>query len=135
MVDKQTVICYDNCTLSFMESVMVTKSVRGESSYQGMNWIRQEKRLAIYMRDGMACVYCSADSTTERMTLDHVVPFCQGGSNTPNNLVTSCLTCNSSRGSKSLVEFAPESLGYVMAQLVHPIDIKAAKAVIAHRKV
>ncbi|KKK72946.1 hypothetical protein LCGC14_2898780, partial [marine sediment metagenome] len=27
---------------------------------QGMNWIRPEKRLAIYLRDGLACCYCGA---------------------------------------------------------------------------
>src|SRR5438128_11454104 len=25
---------------------------------QGMNWIRPEKRLALYLRDGLACCYC-----------------------------------------------------------------------------
>lgn len=37
---------------------------------QGMNWIRKDKRLAIYMRDGMACVYCG-------LTLDHLKKFRQ----------------------------------------------------------
>jgi hypothetical protein len=31
---------------------------------QGMNWISQHKRLAIYLRDGLACCYCG-DSIME----------------------------------------------------------------------
>ena len=31
---------------------------RGTPEYQGMNWIRQDKRLAIYLRDGLACAWC-----------------------------------------------------------------------------
>ena len=74
---------------------------------QGMNWIRQEKRLAIYLRDGMACAYCQA--TVEdgaKLTLDHVKPYSCGGSNSERNLMTCCMTCNSSRGNRSIGDWA-----------------------------
>ena len=28
--------------------------------WQGMNFVRKDLRLAIYLRDGMACVWCAA---------------------------------------------------------------------------
>ena len=71
--------------------------------WNGSKWIKQERRLAIYLRDGMACCYCGAgveDGTT--LSLDHVKPHSKGCTNKSANLVTSCRTCNSSRGNRSL---------------------------------
>ena len=74
---------------------------------QGMNWIRPEKRLAIYLRDGLACCYCGAgieDGT--KLTLDHIRPYSSGGTNQGTNLVTCCHRCNCSRGKRSWKGFA-----------------------------
>ena len=55
---------------------------RGQGAqYQGANWVRREKRLALYLRDGLACVYCGEgveDGVV--LTLDHLVPHSHGGS-------------------------------------------------------
>ena len=83
-------------------------------SWNGMNWIRQEKRLAIHLRDGCACMYCGAtmeDGTV--LTLDHVKPHVKGGSNSERNLVTACRKCNSSRGDRPVEEFAKDVANYV----------------------
>ena len=73
------------------------------AEWQGMNWIRQEKRLAIYLRDGMACCYCGCGvEDGAQMTLDHLVPHSKGGSNNEVNLVTCCQRCNSARGARPL---------------------------------
>jgi len=70
---------------------------------QGMNWCRPSTRLAIYLRDGLACVYCGATiEDGERLTLDHIRPYSQGGDNGVKNLVTCCHRCNSSRGARTL---------------------------------
>ena len=73
---------------------------------QGMNWITQKKRLAIYLRDGLSCVYCG-DSVEDgaKLTLDHLKPHSKGGDNKETNLVTCCLKCNSSRGNRSVRSF------------------------------
>lgn len=93
---------------------------------QGMNWIRPEKRLAIYLRDGLACCYCG-DTVEQgaKLTLDHLKPHCKGGANTPSNLVTCCHRCNSSRGKRSYTKFADS----VAAYLNH--DVTTAK-ILAH---
>jgi hypothetical protein len=54
-----------------------------------------EVRAAVWMRDGGACVYCGA---TDDLTIDHVTPRIIGGTNDPENLVTACRPCNSSKG-------------------------------------
>jgi 5-methylcytosine-specific restriction endonuclease McrA len=83
-------------------------------NWQGMNWIRQSTRLALYLRDGLACVYCGQsvdDGVT--LTLDHIVPVSKGGTNRPENLVTCCHTCNCARGNRSMPAFARAVAGYV----------------------
>ena len=79
-----------------------------------MNWIRPTKRLAIYLRDGLACVYCGAGVETDvKLTLDHVRCHRDGGNNDAANLVTACLRCNSVRGSRSLRQFAGAAAAYL----------------------
>ena len=114
---------------------------------QGMNWISQTKRLAIYARDGFACCYCG--STVEegtKLTLDHIIPHSLGGDNKETNLVTCCHKCNSSRGNRPVEDFAlatavylnhgiqAESiLNHLHTCLKRPLDIKTARELIARR--
>lgn len=82
-------------------------NARAKGNWQGMNWIRQEKRLAIYLRDGCACAWCGTrleDGVV--LSLDHFIPHSEGGSNEASNLVTSCKRCNDSRGARSALKFA-----------------------------
>lgn len=86
---------------------------RLNSRNQGMNWIRQDKRLALYLRDGLACVYCG-DSVEAgaQLTLDHIQPSSQGGSNHETNLVTCCHRCNSRRSDRPVADFARAAAEY-----------------------
>lgn len=80
---------------------------RGCNGSHGMNWIRKERRLAIYLRDGMACCWCGL--TIEdgiRLTLDHAIPRSRGGSNESTNLFTACIGCNGQRKHYSIAVFA-----------------------------
>ncbi len=73
-------------------------------------WIRKDKRLAIYLRDGFACLVCGTDlhgADPFDVTLDHIKPQSTGGDNEAHNLFTCCRSCNSARGSKPLARFAP----------------------------
>jgi hypothetical protein len=114
---------------------------------QGMNWLRPEKRLAIYLRDGLACAYCG-DAVEEgaKLTLDHVKPHSKGGTNDATNLVTACLKCNSARGNRPWKAFAAQVAGYlnhgVAAEDIishisrttkRTLDVSAAKELIANR--
>lgn len=91
-----------------------------------MNWCRPSTRLAIYLRDGMACAWCGA--TVEhgaQLTLDHVRPYARGGSNAPTNLVTACMACNRNRSDRDASEFA----GVVAGYLNHGVT---AETILAH---
>ncbi len=73
--------------------------IKGGKKWQGAKWCQPAKRHAIYHRDGFACVYCDR---AERLSLDHLTPEELGGTHEPTNLVTSCFSCNSARGCKTL---------------------------------
>ena len=82
--------------------------------WNGSKWIRPEKRLAIYLRDGMSYAYCGA--TVEDgiiLSLDHIKPDSKGGCNHESNLITCCIRCNSSRGNRPLRTFCKAVAGYL----------------------
>jgi 5-methylcytosine-specific restriction endonuclease McrA len=83
------------------------------SNANGSKWIRADKRLAIYLRDSFRCVYCCCDMHDAApcdVTLDHVIPRADGGSNDASNLITACRACNSSRQDTPLARFCgPET--------------------------
>lgn len=60
----------------------------------GGSWLWPVTREAIYCRDGHACVYCGSMG---QLQVDHYVRVQDGGTNSPNNLVTCCRSCNSSK--------------------------------------
>lgn len=72
------------------------------------NWLRLSKRLGLYLRDGMACVYCQRPSHhalgQDGFSVDHVIPR-NGGNNQAANLVTCCTKCNSSKKDRDLEEW------------------------------
>jgi hypothetical protein len=72
-------------------------------------WLFVTTRWAIYLRDGLACVYCDAtiqelleEADGNFLTVDHLRARTKGGRNDPANLVTCCYACNCAKGTKSL---------------------------------
>lgn len=59
-------------------------------------------RFNVFLRDKFTCQYCLNIYKAEELTFDHVVPKSRGGKTTWENVVTSCRTCNTRKGSKSL---------------------------------
>jgi len=88
-------------------------TARKEKSF-GMNWIAQQSRLALYLRDGLACAYCGAGvEEGTKLTLDHLKPYSKGGDNSPANLVTCCHRCNSVRGNRPVRTFCKAVAEYL----------------------
>jgi len=108
------------------------------ANWNGRKWIRDEKRAAIYHRDGWACAYCGRGLVGPHrvsgsgLTLDHLIPRSQGGSNHETNLVTACGTCNSSRQDKPWREYATGGAIERIEELTSlPLDLTYGKLVIA----
>lgn len=92
-------------TMTRKQETTMTMATAARKWY-GKRWIRDEKRLALYLRDGLRCVYCGA--TLEGgacLSLDHLLPRSKGGSNDATNLVTACKMCNSIRGDRPLAQW------------------------------
>lgn len=75
--------------LSPQERAGEQRSARGK--------ISPSKRLRIYRRDGFECVVCGSN---DDLTLDHIVPFSDNGSDDDSNLQTMCRSCNSRKGTR-----------------------------------
>src|ERR687892_1374501 len=62
------------------------------------------KRLRIYIRDKYRCQYCGEKKPASELTLDHILPRSRGGDNSPVNIVTACIACNSRKGDRTPAE-------------------------------
>lgn len=67
-----------------------------------------ENRLKLFERDGYRCRYCEKQLTRFTATLDHLQPVSRGGDNSYENLITSCLHCNSRRGNRPVMDIITE---------------------------
>lgn len=75
-------------------------------------WIRREKRLALYLRDEFTCQYCGRnlhDAAPADITLDHLQARAAGGNNGESNLVTACRACNCARQDKPLYRWIADA--------------------------
>ncbi len=70
-------------------------------------------RKSIFARDDHRCQYCGQTRPASLLSLDHVVPRSHGGKTTWENIVCSCLRCNSRKGGRT-----PSQAG--MRLLSHP---------------
>lgn len=52
----------------------------------------------VYLRDAHRCQYCGNEFPARALTLDHVVPRCEGGETSWTNVVTACGPCNRRKG-------------------------------------
>jgi 5-methylcytosine-specific restriction endonuclease McrA len=59
---------------------------------------RKITRRAIFARDRWTCQYCGRERG--KLTIDHVIPRCKGGSSSWDNIVTSCAPCNRRKGDR-----------------------------------
>jgi hypothetical protein len=62
-----------------------------------------EIRGIVFNRDNFTCSYCGRRGGF--LELDHIYPFCKGGSDDLDNLTTSCRKCNRQKKDKSLDDF------------------------------
>lgn len=109
--------------------------------WNGMHWIRDIKRLAIYLRDDFRCWHCGLDLRTLepgcglRIELDHIIPHALGGSNHATNLITSCSKCNARRQGRCIEAFdGEERATEIRLQATQPLPMELAKQVMEQRK-
>jgi hypothetical protein len=61
-------------------------------------------RFEVLHRDAFRCRYCGRSANDgARLHLDHIVPVARGGRTEPDNLITSCDTCNFGKSTRDVV--------------------------------
>ncbi len=58
-------------------------------------------RKNVLVRDVYVCQYCGVEHPPSELTLDHVIPKVQSGTNDWNNVVTCCRNCNTHKGGRT----------------------------------
>ncbi len=58
-------------------------------------------RRNLFARDGHRCQYCGTAFPTHQLSLDHVVPRSRGGETSWENVVCSCVRCNTRKGGRT----------------------------------
>lgn len=58
-------------------------------------------RRNLFARDSHRCQYCGRSLPTSQLSLDHVMPRSRGGPTTWENVVCSCLSCNTRKGGRT----------------------------------
>ncbi|TMZ72779.1 HNH endonuclease [Klebsiella pneumoniae] len=76
------------------------RAYRHARKTSGTLLVRDWRRLC--NRYGNKCAYCES---MEPLTVDHIIPVTRGGLHTIGNVLPACLSCNSSKGRKFIVEW------------------------------
>ncbi|WP_164102542.1 HNH endonuclease [Candidatus Laterigemmans baculatus] len=71
-----------------------------QSGAMAMGALYDDERLKLTVPQ--ACCYCGS---SERISLDHLIPRMRGGSDVADNLVWACRSCNSSKGGRDMLEW------------------------------
>jgi len=61
-------------------------------------------RFEVFQRDKHTCQYCGRRTPEVELEIDHLIPVARGGTDTFENLITSCRECNSGKSAK-LIEW------------------------------
>jgi len=60
---------------------------------------------AAFLASDWTCPYCGTGIDPLHCSFDHVVPFDKGGTNRPEDILACCLTCQRSKGVKTLDQY------------------------------
>ena len=79
-------------------------SVIALKEYIPMNRRPAFTRFNVFLRDGFTCQYCGNRYENRDLNLDHVIPREKGGPTTWENVVCSCIKCNTRKANKLPVQ-------------------------------
>ena len=132
-IDDHQYSSYDFDTWCEVSQILALEKQAGEDYLQAVNFEIQVPRIVrltrydklpkstvrfnrknLFARDNHQCQYCGQTRPLSQLSLDHVVPRSLGGRTTWENIVCSCMKCNSRKGGRT-----PSQAG--MALLSKPV--------------
>ncbi len=132
-IDEHQYSSYDFDTWCEVSQIFALEKQTGEDYLQAVNFEIQVPRIVrltrydklpkstvrfnrknLFARDNHQCQYCGQTRPLSQLSLDHVVPRSLGGRTTWENIVCSCMKCNSRKGGRT-----PSQAG--MALLSKPV--------------
>lgn len=111
----------------------VIQCIKSEYEPKQYTNVLKFNRKNVYIRDGGCCQYCGKKVSLSEFTFDHVVPRHLDGKCRWENIVISCVRCNSQKASKPLDRYhrklikKPEPLRIDKAAPVHIVNQLAAE--------
>ena len=60
--------------------------------------VRHRKRTKLLEKCDYRCVYCGVHNDDSRLTVDHIIAACNGGTNQMSNMQMLCAPCNRDKG-------------------------------------
>ena len=91
-------------TVRFDTQIIANPDIAGVEYQQG-TLLGFELREYLLQRDKNSCQYCGGVSGDNVLNIDHKHPRAKGGSNSVNNLIVSCVTCNEAKSATSLSQW------------------------------
>lgn len=102
-LDKVTVLEeYDDWLIRSEHFSMNVPAVVVSKEYFKFKKSAKFSRGNLFLRDMFQCQYCADTFDYKELTIDHVIPRCDGGRTTWENTVAACKSCNSEKGHKRI---------------------------------
>lgn len=92
-------------TAKFDTQKLENPNIKGVEYQQGRMFGYADKKAYLLERENYYCIYCSIHASQTKMEIEHVIPKSKGGTDSLNNLVLSCETCNQAKGSQDVETF------------------------------
>ncbi len=67
--------------------------------------LTKAQRLVIYGKTDGHCAYCGCELRYEEMVIDHIIPLYNSGTDTGDNMLPACRSCNHRKGTSSVESF------------------------------
>lgn len=115
VLDKASVIdFYSNWVVRSSRWITQVPSILMIREYTKPKQTVKFSRSNVYLRDQFQCSYCLKKLQRKECSIDHVLPVSKGGKTNFENTVTSCTTCNASKGNnhKVVPKFKPYKPSY-----------------------
>lgn len=92
-------------TAKFDTQKLENPNIKGIEYQQGRMFGYADKKAYLLERENYYCIYCGIHASQTKMEIEHVIPRSKGGTNSLNNLVLSCETCNQVKGNQDVETF------------------------------